>query len=195
MMTIRIRRILTVALSGAIACLAAPGAAWAAEAEGDRWGVFLPLGRLLNLILVIAVLIWVARKPLSSFFASRSQAIRDQLAEAQQARKEAEAKLAEIEARMSSLDDELAGIKAAAEQEAQAEQQRLVAEAERDAQKVVERARREIEGMTRAAQLELRSHAAELAVQLAEQKIRQEMTEDDRSRLFARFVAGLGGDK
>jgi len=192
-MTIRIHRILLVVLSGALACLAAPEAAWAAE--GDRWGVLLPLGRLANLILVIAVLIWVARKPLSNFFAGRSQAIRDQLAEAQKARMEAEAKLAEIQVRMSSLDDELAEIKAVAEQEAQAEQQRLVAEAERDAQKVVERARREIEGMTRAAQLELKSHAAELAVQLAEQKIQQEMTEDDRSRMFARFVASLGGDK
>ena len=184
-----------VVLSGILACLAAPGVAWAAEGEGDRWGVFLTLGRLANLILVIAVLVWVTRKPLANFFAGRSQAIRDQLAEAQKARMEAEAKLAEIQARMSGLDHELAEIKAAAEREAQSERQRLVAEAERDAQKVVERARREIDGMTRAAQLELKSHAAELAVQLAEQKIQQEMTDDDRSRLFARFVASLGGGK
>jgi F0F1-type ATP synthase membrane subunit b/b' len=94
---------------------------------------------------------------------------------------------------MSSLEDELLAIRAAAEREAQQEFRLLTANAERDAQKILDRARGEIEGMTRAAQLELRAHAAELSVRLAQQKIQSEMTEDDHSRLFTRFVAGLGG--
>jgi F-type H+-transporting ATPase subunit b len=169
-----------------------PETAFAAE-EGNPWGIWLNLGRVFNLLLVVGVLVWISRKPLSNFFSSRSQAIREELAEAQKARIEAESKLAEIELRMSRLDDELKEIANTAEKEAQDEYHRLLAAAEGDAQKIVERSKQEIEGMTRAAQMELKQHAAELSIQLAEDKIRSEITDADRERLFARFVTKLGG--
>lgn len=192
-MRLRTARLLTVWLLGVVVCLALPLGAWAAENTGDRWGPWLEIGKLANLVLVVAVLVGVARKPLANFFAGRSKAIRDQLEDAQRARREAEAKLAEIDLRMSSLDDELREIRAAAEREAQEEHQRLIAAAERDAERIVGGARREIDGMTRAAQLELKAHAAELSVQLAKEMIRNEITDNDRNRLFARFVARVGG--
>jgi len=113
--------------------------------------------------------------------------------EAQKARLEAEARLNEINLRMSSLDDELRQMRAAAEIEAREEHERLVASADREAEKILERARLEIEGLTRAAQLELKAHVAELSVQLAEGKIRDGMTVEDERRLFARFVDRVGG--
>jgi F-type H+-transporting ATPase subunit b len=168
-----------------------PQSAFAAE-EG-KWGIWLGVGRFLNLFLVIAVVILVTRKPLSNFFSGRTRFIQEQLAEAQEARRVAEAKVAEIESRMGRLDDELREIKAAAEKEAQDEYQRLLAAAEQDAKRIVDRSRQEIEGLTRAAQTELKAHAAELSVQLAEEKIRSEITDADRERLVANFVAKLGG--
>jgi len=171
-----------------------PGVALAAE-EGNKWGIWLIIGRFFNLVLVIGILVWAARKPLRSFYESRTQTIREQLAEAQTARKEAEAKLAEIESRMSRLDDELKAIKEQAEKDAQEEYQRLLSAAERDAEKIIERTRQEIEGMTRSAQLELKAHVAELSVQLAEEKIRQKITDEDHGRLFSGFVTKLGGER
>jgi F-type H+-transporting ATPase subunit b len=178
---------------GTLWFLAWPGGVFAAEETAGHSELVLNIGKLINLLLVLTVLVWAARKPLASFFANRTQAIRDQLAEAQKARQEAEAKLAQIESAMSSLDDELHQIRESANREAQEEYKRLVAIAERDSEKIVERARQEIEGMTRAAQLELREHVAELSVQLAKNKIQAEMTEEDRERLFDRFVSKVGG--
>jgi F-type H+-transporting ATPase subunit b len=171
-----------------------PEAVFASEG-GNKWGVWLDIGRFFNLALVAAILIKVARKPLASFFSSRTESIHNQLAEAQEARRQAEAKLAEIESRMSRVDAELEEIKLAAEKEGAEEYLRLVESAGQDASKIVERARQEIEGMTRAAQLELKKHVAELSVQLAEEKIRNEITDADRGRLFARFVTRLGENK
>ncbi len=171
-----------------------PPAALAAEA-GGKWGVWLSVGRLFNLAVVVGILVWVARKPLANFYAARTQAIRERLAEALAARQEAEAKLAEMQARMSRLDDELREIREKAEKEAREEYERLVAAAARDAEKIIERAREEIEGMTRAAQKELMAHTAELSVRLAEEKIRREITPEDRSRLFSGFVTKLGGEE
>lgn len=169
-----------------------PAIAFAAEEE-SQWGPWLEIGKVFNLLLVVAVLVWALRKPLSNFFASRTQSIREQLAEAQKARLEAEAQLAEMESRMSRLDDEIREIKFEAEKEAKEEYQRLLSAAEQDAGKIIERSRQEISGMTRAAQQELKIHVAELSVQLAEEKIRGEITDADRGRIFSRFVTKLGG--
>jgi F-type H+-transporting ATPase subunit b len=192
-MRFRTRRLRVILLLGAIVCLALPGLVSAAEGEGTKSELWLDIGKLANLILVVAILVYVTRKPLAHFFAVRTQSIQDQLAEAQRARQEAEAKLAKIEASMSALDRELKEIRDAAEKEAHEEYERLVGAADRDAEKIIDRARREIDGMARAAQLELKAHAAELSVQLAKQKIQTEMTDEDRSRLFERFVAKVGG--
>ena len=173
-------------------CLLEPEAVFAADGGGDRWGVLLTVGRFVNLVIVIAVVVWAARKPLVNFYAERTQSIRGQLSEAQKARAEAESKLAEMQSRMSRLDDELRELKAAAEREAREEYGRLIAGAEQDVDKIVRRVGQEIDGMTRAARLDLREHVAELSVQLAEEKIRSEITDEDRSRLFARFVTKLG---
>jgi F-type H+-transporting ATPase subunit b len=169
-----------------------PATALAAE-EGEPWGIWLSLGRLFNLVLVVGVLIWIARKPLSNFFAHRSDSIREQLADAQKARTDAEAKLAEVQSRMSRLDDELKEIANTAEREAGDEYKRMLAQAELDAGKIVERSRQEIEGMTRIAQQALRLHAAELSVRLAEEKIQNEISDADHERLLNRFVSKLGG--
>ena len=80
-----------------------------------------------------------------------------------------------------------------AEKDAQAEYQKLLVQAEQDAAKIVERSRQEIEGMTRTAQHELRLHAAELSVRLAEEKIQDEISDADHERLLNRFVSKLGG--
>lgn len=190
-MNLRTARILIVLALLFAAHLLVPEAALAAEG-GSKWGVWLTIGKVFNLGIVILVLVWIARKPLKEFYASRTLSIQEQLLQAQRAREEAEAKLAEIEQRMGHLDDELQQIQAAAEQEARQEYQRLIVEAERDAEKIIDRARQEIDGMIRAAHMELKAHVAELSVRIAEQKIRAEITDEDRSRLFGDFVNQLG---
>jgi F-type H+-transporting ATPase subunit b len=172
--------------------IASSDTALAAE-ESSGWGIWLEVGKVFNLLLVVAVLVWAARKPLSNFFASRTQAIRDQLAEAQRARMEAESKLAEIESRMSRLDDEIREIKEVSDKESREEYRRLLTAAEQDAEKIIERSRQEIEGITRAAQQELKLHVAELSVKMAEARIRGDITDGDRGRLFSQFIAKLGG--
>ncbi len=164
----------------------------AAEGAESGWGgALLFIGRVFNLAIVIGLLVWVARKPLANFYASRSESIREQLAEARRARLEAESKLAEMETRMSRLDQELGEMRAAAEKDAEQEYRRLVDTAEEEANKIVFKAKEEIDGITREAYLDLKSHAADLAVNLAGQKVRGQITDEDRRRLFENFLAGL----
>ncbi len=169
-----------------------PEAALAAE-HASKWGAWLTAGRFFNLLIVIGILAWALRKPLSDFFAQRTRMIHQQLAEAQEARRAAEAKVSDMESRMSRLDDELKEIKQNAEREAQEEYARLSAAAEQDVKKIIERAGQEIDGLTRSAQKELKTHIADLSVQLAEENIRNEITDADRERIFTKFITRLGG--
>jgi F-type H+-transporting ATPase subunit b len=193
-MSRRSSRYLVSPLLLAAVLLLLPRALLAAE-EGSKWGTWLTIGRFFNLALVVVVLILVARKPLAAFCSGRSQAIQEQLEEAQKAQAEAEARLAEAGERMSRIESELRELKEAADKEAQEEYRRLVAAAEKDADKIIERARQEIEGMTRAAQGELKAHAASLAIQMAEDRIRSGITPADRERLFGNFVTELRNER
>lgn len=163
----------------------------AAERSEGGWGVWLFVGRVFNLAVVVGLLVWLVRRPLANFYASRSASIREQLADAQRARAEAETKLAEIESRMSHLDQELAEMKAAAEKDAEREYKRLADTADEEARKIIGKAREEIDGITREAYLDLKARAAELAVSLAEQKLKGQITDEDRRRLFENFRADL----
>jgi F-type H+-transporting ATPase subunit b len=86
-------------------------------------------------------------------------------------------------------------MKAAAEKDAELEYKRLVEAADEESRKIVGKAKEEIDGITREAYLDLKAHAAELAVTLAGQKIKGQITEEDRRRLFENFLAGLEDKK
>jgi F-type H+-transporting ATPase subunit b len=194
-MRLRTLRVMLPVLLVLAGCLLGARPLLAAEGSEGGWGIWLFVGRLFNLAVVVALLVWVARKPLANFYASRSESIREQLAEAQRARAEAEAKLAEIETRMGRLDQELGEMKAAAEKDAELEYKRLVAAADEESRKLIGKAKEEIDGITREAYLDLKAHAAELAVSLAGQKIKSQITDEDRRRLHENFLAGLEDKK
>lgn len=166
----------------------------AAEEHGG-WGALDLLGRILNAAVLLSLLAYVLRGPLSSYLRVRGEEIRRRLADAQRARAEAQNKLAEVEERMKRLDDELAEIRARAEHEARQDSERILAEAEREGEKIVAMARREIEGLMREARAELRAYTAELSISLAERAIKREINQDDQRRIVVRFLENITDGK
>ena len=143
--------------------------------------------KLVNLIIFLGLLYLLLRKPTREFFQRRLVEIRASLERAAKEKAAAEAKLAEINARLDRLDAELGEIRAQAEREAKAERERLEAAAREDAEKLRAMAQREIEAAKKGALVELKQFAAEKSVELAEQVIRRELTPEDDRRLFKRL--------
>jgi F-type H+-transporting ATPase subunit b len=154
-------------------------------------GLHPAIPKAVNLALFIGVLYYLLRKPVREFFTTRLAEVRITLDRAAKEKAGAEAKLNELNARLSRLDAEVAEIRSQAEREAQAERARLEAEAKADAEKLRLMAQREIEGAKQAALLRLRQYAAEQAVALAEQLIRRELTPQDDARLLQRVSEEL----
>jgi F0F1-type ATP synthase membrane subunit b/b' len=94
-----------------------------------------------------------------------------------------------VEEKLQRLEEEIAAFKASAAREMEAERQRWkLAEAE-EAEKILQAARAQTEVAVRAAKLELKSYAAEQAVQLAEEIIRRRLDEAGQKRLVNDFLA------
>jgi F-type H+-transporting ATPase subunit b len=163
----------------------------------DAWANYpgLELWKFVNLFLFIIVALFLHHrfgKPVREAFRSRGEAIKVEIAKAKQERDEALAKLSEIESRFKNLDSELASLREKAQQEAEAEKQRMSAASDEEIAKIREQAKREIESAGKAARHELRRFAALESVRLAEEILKKEIGPEDDARLTSMNVQEFG---
>lgn len=144
-----------------------------------------------NFAILVGVLGYVVSKKGGPWFASRSQSIRQGIAEAEVIRAKAEAGAADVERRLASLEAEIEKLRANAHREQAAEAERIRQQSASDLSRIQEHATREIESASKGARLELKRYAAQLAVDLAEQKIRRQMTPQLQSTLVENFARDL----
>jgi len=135
------------------------------------------LSFLFNFGVIAGIIIWLARKYLPGTFRARTAAIQKAMQEAQKASREAGARLAEIEIRLTKLDAEIETMRENADRDAAEEEARIQAATQEDARKMVESAHQEIDAAAKAARRALTAYAADLAVSLARKQIRV----DDRT--------------
>ena len=131
---------------------------------------------------------------LPGMFRNRTASIQKAMQEARKASEDANRRLAEIEARLSRLDTEIAAMRATAEKEGAAEEARIKAAAEEDGRKIVESAEQEIAAAAKLARRELTNYAANLAVSLAARQIKVDPATDQALvQEFARELSPKNG--
>ena len=170
----------------AVALLLAAGPA-AAEGEGGHGGSL--FWQIANVVLLVAVLIYYARKPVLAYLAARRDTITKDLEAAAQLLADAERRLAEWSRKAASLDQEVAQIRDATRRAAEAERDRILADARASAERMRQAAAAVAERELRLAQEALRREAADLAVELAAQLLREQVNDADRTRLLDEFIA------
>jgi F-type H+-transporting ATPase subunit b len=141
-----------------------------------------------NFIIFIGVLYYFFNKPFSEYLAGRSSTIRKDLVEAAALKSTATAQLASIEQKLQALPGELNALRTRGAEDIKAEEQRIAAQAAADRERLLEQTRREIDLQVRLAKKEILDHAADLSVQLATERIRQEITPEDQSRIVERYL-------
>jgi F-type H+-transporting ATPase subunit b len=150
----------------------------------------------INFAIVAGVIFWLSKKNLPAAFRNRTALIQKAMEEARKASEDANRRLAAVEARLSKLASEVGEMRAAADKEAAAEEQRIKAAAEEDAKKIVESAEQEIAAAARTARRELTAYAADLAVTLAAKQIHVDAATDQTLvHNFAQQLSTNGSDK
>jgi F-type H+-transporting ATPase subunit b len=155
-------------------------------------------GAVVNFSLLLALITWKAKRPLNEFLEQRREELRKGMAEASEAKAKAEAIFQEYNARMASLDGELAKLKNDMATAAQQDKARIVAEAEEATKRLRAETESQIARQVQQLEAQIRHEVVQAAVSAAEKAVREGTNADDQHRLaetFARELAKVGMEK
>ncbi len=144
-----------------------------------------------NFIILIGALAYLSTKYGGPFLKSRQENISRGLAEADVKKTEANRRAAEVDQKLATLDTEIANLKTQMREEQAQEAKRLADRNAAELARIQQQAEQEMEAAGKSARLDLQAHAAKLALELAEQKLQTEMTDDVQHRLTRGFVESI----
>lgn len=145
----------------------------------------------INFAIVAGVIIWICVKSGPAFFRRRADVIASAIETSTAAKNRADEQLREAEAKLQNLEKEVAELRAAAERESTAEGERIRDLTRSDEQKIDAAANAEVDATERAARLELKALAANLAVDGAESLLASQLTPAAQESLINNFVKTL----
>lgn len=160
-----------------------------AAEEGSHSGGSDMIWRIVNFaILAIALFLTIRYLKVKDFFADRKKSIMAGLEEAKKAKEDAEKKVKEFELKFSSLDKRLEEIYQEIREEGEIEKKRIIEEAIKMAGRIQEQARLAAEQEIKKAKEEIKGEIAKVAVEMAEEILRNEITAADHERLIKEYL-------
>lgn len=181
------------AVAGALFLLClSPSVVQAAHAPPEHWlGLPIWVWGWANLVVFWGALIYFAGPALRSFLERRREGIRADLHNARRQRSEAEEMRAGLEQRVEELKGEMDRLIERGEQEGNREREEILEQARRECERVVEQTRDEIDNRVARARVELSQLTTRLAASIAERRISEQLTAEDRRRIFERNLDRL----
>jgi F-type H+-transporting ATPase subunit b len=167
----------------------APEAGHGNDAHGGTKGwVTTDTYRVMNFAVLAIGLFVLLRKPLSQALGGRIAGIRQQLADLEARKTEAETQLAQYAQRLATLQAESQKIVAEYVRQGEEAKGRILREAETAAGKLEEQARRNIEHEFQTARARLQEEIMGQAITRAEALLREKINADDQNRLVADYL-------
>jgi F-type H+-transporting ATPase subunit b len=148
-----------------------------------------------NFALLAGGLGYLIGKNAGPFFRARTAEIQQGIQDAAKVRADAEARAAEIEARVANLSGEVEALRLKSKQEISNEGTRVQAETQAQISKIQSRAEAEIASAAKQASSQLKAYSAQLALDLAEKQIRQRLDGQTQSDLTVAFIEDLRNEK
>ncbi len=172
--------------------LATAGMVWASGgegAEGHHGPNMVEFGwRILNFVVLAIVLYKLLGGKIRDFFAGRREGIKESLYGAAAAKAEADKKFKEYSERLEKATEEIASISDMIKVQGQSEKEKLIESARISAVKMKEDTKTRMEQDLKAARNALRTEAAELSVQMAENALTKMIKEEDHDAMVKDFL-------
>jgi F-type H+-transporting ATPase subunit b len=147
----------------------------------------------INFALVAGVIVWLSIKKGPGFFGRRADVISSDIQKSTEAKKQAEQQLQDAETKLQNLEKEVADLRTTAQRESVAEAERIRNLTVTDAKKIDDAGKAEVDAAERAARLELKAFAANLAINGAESLLLKQLTPAAQEALINNFVKTLDG--
>lgn len=148
----------------------------------------------INLALLLGVIIWLARRPISDALRNRSTKVRRDIETAQAERASARAELEDLEEKLTDFELQVERLRKEMAEQAQHEREAILERAERESVAVRASAERAIRDEAQRARRQLQSDAVTLAVQLAEGILAAGVDDDDQRALARKLLDAVEQD-
>lgn len=154
------------------------------------------LWQIINFLVLVALLVFLVKKvDIKGYFRKRTELIEKSLNEAREAKELAEKALAEVEERLKVKDKEIEEILAAARQSGEKEKEKLIEESDKLRENILQQARTNIEFELKNAKESIKAEAVEIAMELAEKKLKDRLTKEEQLRLLEESISKIEGKK
>lgn len=165
-----------------------------------NWGSIEFWGAIVNFGLLLLILVYLGKAPLSSFLVGRRDQIQANLLEARELRAQAQKSYDEASQRLNRLDSELETIRQDMIKAGEEERARIVAEAEKKASRMRKDATFLIEQQLKQLSIELKRQTVEASVKAARTAIESSINDEDQRRIADDYLSrirtiGLGEGK
>lgn len=147
----------------------------------------------INLAILVGVLIFFGRKLLPNILNERRLSIESAIKEAEQRATEAAAALSDAQQKLTQSQAEAQRIRKAAEENAQAAKEAILAKAVQDVERLKETAAQDLNTERDRAIAQLRQRVVAMALQKVESQLRDSVDDNAQQKLIDRSLALLGG--
>ncbi|MBW1994140.1 MAG: F0F1 ATP synthase subunit B [Deltaproteobacteria bacterium] len=158
------------------------------DAHANKGWVATDTYRVMNFVVLAALLVVLLRKPLSQALNARIRGIQDQLADLEKKKKEAEAQLAQYNERLLLLDREAERVIEEYIKQGNEAKARILQEAKVAAERIEEQARKTVAHEFEMAKEKLQAEIFDKALAKAEGIIKRNITPQDQERLVDEYL-------
>ena len=151
------------------------------------------LPRLINFVIIAAVVVYFSRKPIRDFFKNRSLDIAKAIQESKDAKERAVSDLAEMERKVKDFEVEMQKMISDAQARGEKDKLVLVEEGRKIVQEIQQQVKQNIEMEVRKAKDALATEASLLSINLAEGKIRESIRIEDQESIIKEYITKVGG--
>ncbi|MFH1703314.1 MAG: F0F1 ATP synthase subunit B [Nitrospirota bacterium] len=149
--------------------------------------------KVINFGILAFILFKFGRKPLQSFLRQRTELIEKTLKEAKEAKEAAEKALKAVDERLKTKDKEIEEILSASKRSGEEVRESLIQQSDKLREKILEQAQVNIEYELKSAKEAIKAEAVEIAMGLAEKKIKEKLTKEEQQKLLEESLTKIGG--
>ena len=167
----------------------------AAENEGGGSPLMDFIWKVLNVVVLGAIIYKFAKKPVGNALSNSAESAKKLIIDAREAEENLTAELNDMRSKIAGLEKEAEQMVKNAHKDAQIEKERIIEEGRHEIERMKRQASFALEQESRKAEADLRCWVAEESVKLAEKDLKQEMNQNQQNKLADKYMDELSQTK
>ena len=144
-----------------------------------------------NVTVLVGVLVYFLRKPISDFVSSRHAGLRDEVQRVSEQLRQSQSQFEEFSAKLKAIHAEISALREQAKQDAEATRARVVNDAKKLSAVILSDAKSSADAAFGDLKTQLRTELANRVLERAEALLRERLTSDERVRIRREFSSQL----